>query len=575
MPSVSRAASPVPPWLAPVACALAGLAWGAYLVGPASFLPSSLDWMLQEDWAVMLLGWLYGRDAPWSLPLGAVPDLLYPVGTSLAYTDATPWWSLLFKVLSPLLPRAFQIHGPWLALCFTLQGLFGALLVARLTRQPLLQWLGGLLFVMSPVLAARLGHLSLCAHWLLLASLWLFLRPCPDARTAWRTVGLAGLFIAVGAGLNLYLTIMELVVAFALLVRLWRVERRLPGLGAALGALGLLGLALGVLALWGYFHGVTSSAPGFNDYSANLLTFVNADGLSRVVPGIDVGPGQYEGTGYLGLGVLGLGLAVGAALVRERPPRLSPGLRPLVVACGLLALFSLSARIRWGPWTVLSVVRATEPVLAPLAHAFRAPGRFIWPLHYLLILGVIAGLLWVLRERPARAAIALALAVGLQAAELPAEACCRSRFASHVAPTPGGEDTWTLAAGTYAHLALFPARREDGAGRGCGRMFAPEALPLYAGLAWRHGMTFNSGYVSRLDEARTLEACAREEADVVAGRVAPDTVYVVHPLAAAFFRERTADQSLCGSLDGVLVCVSRASHGPFREALERSPPPRR
>ncbi|MFL5353609.1 DUF6311 domain-containing protein [Archangium sp.] len=556
-------------WLAPVLCALAGLGWGVYLVGPTPLLPGSLDWMLQEDWAAPLLGWLYSRTSPWSLPLGDARGFVHPLGSSLAFTDATPWWGSLFKLLSPLLPAAFQIHGPWLALCFTLQGLFGALVVSRLTSRPVSQVLGGLLFVMSPALALRLGHPSLCAHWVVLALFWLHLRPSPDAHAASRTLRLAALVIVLAAGFHVYLAAMALVLAFALL---WRVRGVLSGARAGAWAAGLCGGALGVMALFGYFTRATTSAVGFNQYSANLLTFFNPSGMSRVLPELPTGANQYEGAAYLGLGVLVLGLAVLGVLRAKREvygPLLPPGMKPLLVACGLLALFAFSARLQVAGWTVLSVQRATEPVLAPLGRVFRSSGRFIWPLHYLCILGAVAGLLRVLRERPAWATAALGLAVVLQATEVPARECCRARFEAHVQAAPGGDATWALAAGTYQHLALYPAKREDGAGRGCAGLFSNAGILPYAWQAWRNGMTFNSGYVARLDEPSTLAACRGEQEALQAGRLEPDTVYVVHARVAARFLEHTAGRAVCGSLDGVLVCVSNASRGPFREVLER------
>src|SRR4051794_2436418 len=48
---------------------------------------------------------------PLEPPAGRGRGLPPPIGTSLAFTDATPWWSTLFRPLSPLLPAAFQIHG--------------------------------------------------------------------------------------------------------------------------------------------------------------------------------------------------------------------------------------------------------------------------------------------------------------------------------------------------------------------------------------------------------------------------------------------------------------------------------
>ncbi|HEX8825249.1 MAG TPA: DUF6311 domain-containing protein [Archangium sp.] len=566
--------SPLSRWLAPALCTLAGLAWAAHLIGVSPLLPGSVEWMLQEDWAQPLLGWLYSRTSPWSLPLGDARGYLHPLGTSLAYTDATPWWSAFFKLLSPLLPAAFQIHGPWLALCFALQGLFGALLVARFSPRPLHQLLGGLLFVLSPALAMRLGHLSLCAHWLVLAALWLHLRPCPDARAARRSLGLAAFFVVLAAGVHVYLAVMTLTLALALVLRVWRVQGFLTGARPWLWAAGLIGAALGVLVLFGYFSRATTSAGGFGHYSSNVLTFLNPDGFSRFVPSFRQGAGQYEGFGYLGLGVLLVGLPVLGVFVAKRKelgPLVTPALWPLLGACLLLAVFAWSSRIQVAGWTVLSFQRLAEVVLAPLLKVFRSSGRFIWPLHYLFILGAIAGLLRLLKQRPAWATAVLALAVVLQVSEVSAEDCCRSRFVARVQPAPGGDETWALAAGTYQHLALHPALRVDGAGRGCASSFSNAEVLPYAWQAWQRGMTFNSGYVARLDEPSTLATCQREEADIQAGRLAADTIYVVHAQAASRFLELTAGQASCGTLDEVLVCVSTESRGPFREALARHP----
>ncbi len=131
-----------PRWWVSVLGAVAGLAWGVYLAGLAPFDPTSVTWMLRDDWAPPLFGWLYSRGGPWSFPLGEAPGYLHPVGTSLAFTDGTPWVGTFFKLLSPLLPDVFQVHGPWLALCFALQGVFGVRIASCFTSRPLPQFLG-------------------------------------------------------------------------------------------------------------------------------------------------------------------------------------------------------------------------------------------------------------------------------------------------------------------------------------------------------------------------------------------------------------------------------------------------
>ena len=108
-----------------------------------------------------------------------------------------------------------------------------------------------------------------------------------------------------------------------------------------------------------------------------------------MVPAIPVGGGQYEGFGYLGLGVLGCA-AVALALRPWREAR-PTGAGPLVWVCVLMAVFAFSHRVQFAGWTVISYQTLFRRVAEPLAYVYRSSGRFIWPLHYLCIAGAVAG----------------------------------------------------------------------------------------------------------------------------------------------------------------------------------------
>jgi hypothetical protein len=158
-----------------VAASLFGLLWFLANGGANALHPTHLGWLMKKgDWAEHLLGWLFFRLEPWRLPLGSIRRLSYPIGTWLAYTDSIPWLSVALRTLHHLLPVDFQFIGPWLALCFILQGAFGGRLVASFSTAPLHRFLGGALFVLSPVLRTRVGHDALCAQWPLLALLGMF-----------------------------------------------------------------------------------------------------------------------------------------------------------------------------------------------------------------------------------------------------------------------------------------------------------------------------------------------------------------------------------------------------------------
>src|SRR5579859_7185845 len=152
--------------------ALAGLQYFSAVLGLQRIDPQAIGWLLNGDWAQHYAGWTTFRNDGWHWPLGAMPDLLYPVGSSIVYTDSLPLLALPLKLVAPLLPASFQYIGFWMALNFTLQGAFGALLLRTRSTSPTAALAAALLFAAAPVLIARINHDTLTAHWLLLAALW-------------------------------------------------------------------------------------------------------------------------------------------------------------------------------------------------------------------------------------------------------------------------------------------------------------------------------------------------------------------------------------------------------------------
>jgi hypothetical protein len=564
--------SPAPPPLAGVALPLlgaaAGLGWFLVVVGLGPLEPSHIEWLLQGDWAPYLLGWTFFRDAPSSLPLGQIPGLGHPVGTSLAYTDAIPWVALALKPFSGLLPFEFQYHGPWLASCFALQGFFGTLIAARLSSRRLFQLAGGLLFTLTPLLPARVGHLSLCAHWLILGVIWLHLRPSNSPLEVRRTLLLLGVLTVIAGGVHPYLLMMVLALGMALVARLAWVDHslRVPW---ALGFGALLPLvAGGTLLLFGYIGGgPTLPAGGFSGYSADLLAFINPQGMSRLLPTLPMRPTQYEGFGYLGTGALAVALGA-VALVGFRRTDLeapaAPRLRFLAIACGVLGVVALGSEVTVAGSRIVGL--KTFYSYAPwFTETFRSPGRFIWPLNYLVL---TASLVVLARPRGARGVVGtgvLCAAVLLQWGDLNVDGS-RARFQS---PHAAAELTpWEPARGEYRHLALVPPTLVDGAGRGCaGAAFSPDEAARLGLLAYRLGMTFNSVYAARLHHARAEAYCERLQARLGTGELEPDTLYVVHREHQDRVRSTAAHPLACGSVGPWFACV-RSGTGRFARLLE-------
>lgn len=530
-------------WL-PLAGALLGFAWFLHLGGWNAFDPTNLRWLV-GDHAQHALGWLFFRHEPWALPLGRIESLMHPVGTTVGFTDSNPWVSLLLKPLSPWLPVNFQFIGPWLALCFALQGFWGVRIMEAFTASAFQRILGGALFVLAPPLLGRVAHDTLAAHWLLLGSIWLHVRPAGTRRNA---IGWAFAFNFIAAGVHPYLAMMLMPLTLALLFRL-SAERQLRPLAACALGLGLIAQNAAVFWLLGYLGSSEQlSENGFGFFSADVLTFFNPMSYSRWLPGFKVGEGQYEGFAFLGAGVIGLALVlVSVAVVRRERPRLAKGTGPLVLAAGLTGVFALSSVISVAGYEVLTVRGLYDPFNA-VVEPMRASGRFIWPLHYVVLTGILALAVRSRFTRPAVTSALLLTVVVVQAGEVKPGA----RFVGQ--EWRGVRSTvWRSLDSTYRHLVLYPGYFPVRPPACESSSYSYAQVVQLSDLAYRRRLTINSAYVARAPMAELEAYCRQLDADVEAGRLAHDTVYIVAPEAIErFVRPGVA----CGTLDGFHVCVA-------------------
>jgi hypothetical protein len=538
--------------------ALTGFAWFIWLGGAYGLDPTNFKWII-GDHAQHLLGWLFFRNDPWAWPIGTIESLAYPAGTSVAFTDANPWFAVFFKLIGAWLPPDFQFIGLWLALSFTLQGSFGARIMATLTTNAPAQLAGAALFVLAPPLVTRLGHDTLTAHWMLLALIWLNLR---EDRRARRKLGWAAAIAVAAAGVHPYLAAMVIGLTAALIARMVLRRELTPAIGLIAGTV-IVVLTGAVMFAFGYVGtGTTLAGGGFGTFAADLLALVNPFEYSRWVPGVPGLGSSHEGFGYLGAG--GLALAVAAVAIAMRSPgrwRIERPLVPLVVSGLLMYLFAQATPVTLAGYEIMTArgfYEAIEPIVAPL----RATGRFVWPLHYVLLTGVLAVLVRQIPVRPILVGLLLTAGVVVQATERrPHEL-----FQAHDWIRMPLSGAWDRVGVSYRHLVLYPAYMPIGPAE-CGRSplgWAHVSRLTY--VAYRQGMTMNSAYVARARMEDLAESCTALAADIEAGRLDPYTVYVATSETLPVFRRAGAT---CGLLDGFAVCVSGVIRGPFFEAVER------
>lgn len=544
--------------MAPIAAGLSGVAWLLWHSGLEILDPREVAFAQQGDWAQSATGTLFFLSAPWTFPLGKLPHLLEPLGTTVGFTDSIPWVACLAKLLVSNAGDGIQLLGPWLALCFFAQGFLGARIVRRVSRDELHQWLGGALFAVTPPLIWRTMHPALCGHWILLALFLAHLTPAENAGRARRLLATGLGIVLVAAGVHPYLAAMAVALAMALAGRM-ALERWISAWEGIAWAFAAVAVAAAVFGLFGYLQS-SQAATGFGFYSAHPSSLVNPIGRGRFLPSFRIGGGQYEGFAYLGAGGIALG-AVGGALFAARRTAV-PWRRIAVVVAAALALAgyaSIHPRMH-----VDGLFTSEVSPLAPLARAFRANGRFIWPLHYLVLIGAVFSFLACAPQRRWLTSSFLAACIALQIGDLRAEEVIGNFRRGPGMPTSGPE--WSRAAGRWRHVAAYPQYLADGSARGCNDAgYTDEDLWPVAWAAWRMGAAFNSGYVARLDVAAAKAACARLEEQLTRGEPSADTLYVIHPSRRAQILAR--GQMVCTEWDGYEVCAARRGRASPFEAL--------
>jgi hypothetical protein len=359
--------------------------------------PTHFDWLMSyADCATEYVSWQFYRNTPWHFPvIGTLVGYDYPTVTGIGLTGAIPLLAVPFKAVSSFLPVDFQYFGFWFLACYILQAVFAVRLLRgvssayRFTISPLQLVLGSVFFVLSPVLLTRSGHINLCGQWLILWSLCIYFEPTTIKQKFFSFLKI----IALTALIHQYLLLMVFGLAFATYWKSEKIGRFSWILKILMNAAGL-----GVMGILWYFVGNFNTSTtqmiqiGFGKFSSNLNTFFNGQGEQRLMPNFSFNESQYEGLGYLGGGILLMGLVVLGVYFWQIKKKKT--FSPLAFVAVLFALFAFSHILTFGNKTLYEANFLLEyPNFQFLSQAFRSSGRFIWVPHYLLMAVFIVGFL--------------------------------------------------------------------------------------------------------------------------------------------------------------------------------------
>lgn len=511
----------IPSIVGAAAAAALGLfvVWSAF--GGFILPPSDTGWMLSgrigPDPVQYWLGWTaFARDA-WRWPPGANPGWGMELASSVFYSDSIPLLAFLFKALRPVVEVA-QYWGFWIYACGALQAVLAWALMGRVTQAPMARLAAAGLFVMQPLLLARLGgHFALGGQFLLLAGLWLCVVPGQGLRRAAAWAAL----LAASALVQAYL----LPMAGALWAADWlaRAADRDRRGGALIGAEALGVPAAGVAGLWagGFFllgGGFGGTWGGYGKMQLDLLAPFDRGYWGSILPDIATADHLEAGNSYPGLGALAV-LALGALAWLAGPRGALRRHWALVLVLAGLLLLAITHRVAIGG-REFEVIPLPAFIVAQ-ADALRASERFFWPVLYAALFGAAAALVG--RLGAGRAGVLLFAALMLQAVDLrPGFARLHHYFAPQppVVPLRLADPFWTEAARRYAYVRVVPTGMQA---------TNWEEVAVYAAT---RGLETDAVYLARLDP-RVVEAVnARVAALLEQGAHEPRTFYVLGDAAA-------------------------------------------
>ena len=371
--------------------AVLGFCFGLWYVGFRNVFPWNIDWLNGKgDGSYDQLGFEFFRKSPliqW--PVTAMPN--YVSGSGQVLGSGNGLFAIPAKVIGQVIPGEFQYLGVWVVLCFCLQGFFAEKLLSRLTDSKGLKFLAAMSFVVSPLLIYRIGemrHFQLGAHWLILASFYLYFDKF-FRRHRW------ALLLLVSVLISIYISAMVVVIFMAANIRSVLLNRKTEIVRTMSNVIIPLASLIAGFIFMGYAS-YGGNAKGSNFFRLSPIAFLNSgdiNGLtfSTTVESIPVKAvsnfflEEPEGLQYLGTGII-LGLIFNAFLIKQLSKHWNlKSISPLAVSVFALFVFAISHRISISGY---ELTYWWPQQLHDLREVFRASSRFGWPLYYLLMLMV-------------------------------------------------------------------------------------------------------------------------------------------------------------------------------------------
>lgn len=482
--------------------------------GPYVLNPFYDDWIFmtdERDLAQHYLGFCLYRSSPWQFPIGLVTTASYPHDMSVIYTDAIPLFAFVGKILDPVLPQVFQYLGIYGMLSMALTGGIGALIIYEYTKNTLSAVMSSVFYSLSWIMLYRMFyHTSLTSHWLILLAFYLWIRLSLKEHVL-KNCLIYAVFSGIALLIHPYIWAMCGGIIAMSLIEYLAENKDLR----KFFLYGFIYCAAGVFCL--YVFGALAVGRGMSlgagSYEANLNTFFNSMDYA-LLPGLPVALLQYEGFGYLGVGMLALILTAAVIVITKRKrPKMNLHRWLLAATAVCFISFSIIPEITWGKNILIDI--DLGKLFGTFVGVFRSNGRFIWPVCYMLMIFITVFLFR--HMKTTFFFILLAACMVLQTADMiPFLAEKHGKFAVRDYEYNGildGNTAVDNAIGRYEHIVMDI---QDGE--------VDQYLSYYAYL---HGMTTNDFYYARPIESKVQDTLEALRDDMKKGKYDDTLLYVI------------------------------------------------
>ena len=362
-----------------------------YLLGFNYIKPTNVDWFNSKDLPVYQIGWNYFRDDIWRFPIGSNPNFGIYYQGSIVHNDSIPLFAIFFKIFNNFLPSNFQYFSLWILLSIYLQLFFSFKIIYKLSNKLVFSLISSLFFCISTILINRVGiHLALFGQWIILSAFYFEINQNKNKLLNRNIITILSILI------NFYFTIM--IVLFYIFQDIYDLFKKKISLKSIIvESFITLIFVLFSMYVVGYFtiNLDDGFSWGYGFYNFNLNSFFNPLGSnnfevfnwSLFLPIQQYQNGEKEGFSYLGIsGIIFSFLFIWNLFYKKYEIFYSN--QKLLFISILFIILAMSHKLNFGKINILTIPLNDYIYLA--LSTFRASGRLIWPVYYLIfIFGII------------------------------------------------------------------------------------------------------------------------------------------------------------------------------------------